>query len=347
MASGRATGDPLSDLKAVLANLRLHAHGGCAVLSGLGRPFGLAHDAAGQLYVTDMDLHAVFRLTADLRFAQVLADGRSGWSAWHSVPSGTASAAKPLAPGMFNGPHCVEPAIGGELLVTTYYQPGIHVVDAEGQCVRVLGTSREQCLLDGPAAALFDNSGRLLVAEYRQHSVLALTDSGDLLGRLGAGALGQPLQFTHDGPAKASSAAGGFDRPHMCRQAPDGSLVVVDTWNHRLQRFTADGRWLGWLGAQAGGSELHSWSDHAGTSRTGEKPGALHAPVAIDFRDDGIAAVTDWGNHRIQFFDVAGRSLGIAAGLQLKSPYDARFWGDRLAIADSHHGRVCIVPARL
>lgn len=323
-------------------SIYLDTHDGCRVLTGFGRPFGLAHDGRGRLYVSDMDLHAVFRFANDLRTVEVLGGAEVGWSASQPVRAGRGLRAPPAAPGIFNGPHCVEPGRDETLFVTTYYAPEVQVFNAAGERVRTLGGRDSTCPLEGPATSLLDGEGRLLVAEYRQHAVAAFSADGQPLGRLGMDPRGRPLQFA-DGPTVATAAAGGFDRPHMCRQAPDGSLIVCDTWNHRLQRFAADGAWRGWLGARAEGLALNAWSDEVGAARQGAAPAEFHAPVALDFRGDGLGVVTDWGNHRVQFIAADGRLLA-ACDWGLCKPYDARFWDHGLVVADSHHARVCLVP---
>jgi hypothetical protein len=121
----------------------------------------------------------------------------------------------------------------------------------------------------------------------------------------------------------------------MCRARADGMLIVADTWNHRLQLFTADGRFLAMLGGKAA-----NWTEGALETDARAEPGAFSAPVAVSLADDGRFVVTDWGNNRLQWFDHEGRLLNADASLGLDRPYDAQIFGDRIAVADSHHGRV-------
>jgi sugar lactone lactonase YvrE len=156
-------------------------------LTGFGRPFGLAVDRDDRLHVTDMDHHSVTRFDRHLDVEQVF-----------------------TAPGTWNGPHSVDFSSDGRAFVTCYYTPGIYVIGER----RPIGG-----LLTGPASAFFDGSGQLLVAEYAQSAVFAMTTNG----------------------YRTRPFGGRFDRPHMARELPDASVIVADTWNNRLQHFDAAG----------------------------------------------------------------------------------------------------------
>lgn len=299
---------------------------GITAIGGFGRPFGLARDRDGRIYIADMDLHAVCRIAPGLREAEWLDEA---WSDPAPIRHGETQPAPPRSPGRFNGPHSV--AIGGDgrIYIVTYYTPGLHILAGDGRSIS--GAQRSTIAFAGPATGHFDRKGRLLVAEYRLHGIFAMTAGGEFIGALGGG---------HDGfGAQTSFAAGSgpaaFDRPHMCRARPDGALVVADTWNHRLQLFTQEGRFVGTLGQGTAG-----WREDAGGKGEGSGPGAFSAPVAVSFAGDGRFVVTDWGNKRLQWFDHDGRLLKVDAQLGLDRPYDAQIFGNRLAIADSHHGRV-------
>jgi hypothetical protein len=239
-------------------------------LAGFGRPFGLAMDGARRLHVTDMDRHRVFRFDDEFALNAVFGDG-AGW----------------------NGPHSIDFDADGRGFVTCYYTPGIYVMGEE----RPLQLERA---LTGPASAMFDGSGRLLVAEYSQNAV---------------------LMFDRDGRL-ACELDGRFDRPHMARALADGSVVIADTWNNKLQQFTNDGSVL---------------DDHVAT---------VSCPVAVDIHPKRGWLVTAWGANAVVRFDTNGRPAGRLDAPPLQKPYDARWLGDdRVAIADSHNARVLILNA--
>ena len=198
-----------------------------------------------------------------------------------------------VGPGIFNGPHSVDFAADGRLFVTCYYTPAIYSVH-DGEAVKL------PTLVSGPASAFLDASGHLLVAEYAQNAVLALETDGR-------------LAFTFDGS---------FDRPHMARALANGEVIVADTWNNRLQRFSGAGRLIN--------AELSTVS----------------CPVAIDPNVTRGWLVTAWGDNCVLRFDAGGRCTGRLEAPPLEKPYDARWLtGDRVAVADSHHSRVLILQS--
>ena len=239
-------------------------------LAGFGRPFGLGLDRDERLHVTDMDRHSVTRFTPQLDVDEIFE-----------------------APGVWNGPHSVDFSEEGRAFVTCYYTPGIYVIgDA-----RPIAAEPQ---LTGPASALFNASGQLLVAEYSQNAVFALDADG-----------GRAMKF-----------AGSFDRPHMARSLPDGSVIVADTWNNRLQQFDAAGKLIDAAVAK------------------------VSCPVSIDADDERGWLVTAWGDNAVVRFESGGKFMGRIESPALNKPYDARWLsGDRVAIADSHHGRVLILTS--
>lgn len=296
-----------------------------AEITGFGRPFGLGIDSLGRLHVTDMDLHAVFRFAVDLSTVSRL-DGPAGWSEPLPVASSAVPPGGKRSPGHFDGPHAVAFGQYDNAYVTTYYTPSIRVHDAEGRHLRDIGAAGARHALSGPATATVDDSGRLLVAEYRQNAVLVFDTSGNRVAALDPGASAGPRPF---------------DRPHMARQAPDGYIVVADTWNHRLQRFAPDGSWAGCLGEGTAGG----WRLDGSPARATADPFGFHAPVAVDFDAGlGLMLVTDWGNDRLVLRELSGEIVGTLGESLLSRPYDARFFAGGIAIADSHHGRVLLLP---
>jgi hypothetical protein len=154
--------------------------------------------------------------------------------------------------------------------------------------------------LKGPATTRIDGAGHLLVTEYALNQVLRLDASGACLARIGQDA--------------------GLDRPHMAVAAADGSILVADTWNHRLLRFDAQGKLQAVLATPP-----------------------LNCPVAIDLDARGRMLVTCWGSEQILLLDANGDPLPPVALPPLSKPYDARFTDQGIVVADTHHGRLLVV----
>jgi tetratricopeptide (TPR) repeat protein len=75
-----------------------------------------------------------------------------------------------------------------------------------------------------------------------------------------------------------------------------GRLYVADTYNHRIQVFAADGRFLYGFGSE-------------GTQR-----GALSRPKSLAWGPNQRLYVAESGNHRVQVFDLQGQVVQILGG---------------------------------
>ncbi|NLG74078.1 MAG: TIGR03663 family protein [Chloroflexi bacterium] len=124
------------------------------------------------------------------------------------------------------------------------------------------------------------------------------------------------------------SEPGQFQRPRDLAIAPDGSLYVADTMNHRIQHLSADGE------------VLNVWGSFADSSQGSAPPGTFYEPWGIAVGPDGSVYVADTWNHRIQKFTPEGEFI-TAWGYfgQMETP-DA-FWGPRDVEVDSQ-GRVFV-----
>ncbi len=82
-----------------------------------------------------------------------------------------------------------------------------------------------------------------------------------------------------------------FNDPSDVAIGPDNLVYIVDTLNHRIQVFDAQGRFM------------RAW----GSEGTGE--GEFYFPSGIAIDASGLVYVTDTGNYRIQVFDAQGRFM--------------------------------------
>jgi DNA-binding beta-propeller fold protein YncE len=84
-----------------------------------------------------------------------------------------------------------------------------------------------------------------------------------------------------------------FFEPWGIAVGPDGSVYVADTWNHRVQKFSADGQFI------------TMW----GTFGQAETPTSFWGPRALAFDSKGNLFVTDTGNKRVVIFDADGNFI--------------------------------------
>lgn len=167
--------------------------------------------------------------------------------------------------------------------------------------------------------ALALSGERVFVADFDNDRVQVFWRSGESITEWGTTGA-EPGQFR--GPAGVAVG-------------PDGSVYVSDHYNHRVQRFAADGRYLsGWpvgdgVAAPFGiavdararvyttdldASRVAVWSSDGAPLATwgarGHGPGQMIEPWGIAVDGDGDVWVADHGNHRIQQFSGDGEWLG-------------------------------------
>jgi sugar lactone lactonase YvrE len=118
--------------------------------------------------------------------------------------------------------------------------------------------------------------------------------------------------------------SGQFQAPREIALAPDGSLYVADSLNHRIQHLSPDGK------------VLQIWGTFADASKGAAPGGTFNEPWGVTVAPDGSVYVADTWNYRIQKFTSDGKFLlmwgsGPALGQD-------QFYGPRgLAVDDQGH----------
>jgi predicted membrane-bound mannosyltransferase/DNA-binding beta-propeller fold protein YncE len=137
--------------------------------------------------------------------------------------------------------------------------------------------------LNAPRSMAFAKDGTFYVADSRNHRVLHLDPTGKTLQQWG---------FFADG-VTTPAPLGGFNEPWGVAVGPDGSVYVTDTWNHRVQKFTGDGK------------PLLTW----GKNGLGDSPDSFYGPRGVAVDAKGRVYVADTGNKRIVVFDAGGKYI--------------------------------------
>ncbi|MER3469054.1 MAG: hypothetical protein C4314_03580, partial [Thermoflexus sp.] len=208
--------------------------------------------------------------------------------------------------------------------------------------VRILGgPGSEPGRFQEPHDVAVGPDGFLYITDGRNHRVQVFTPDGRFVRAWGSYCAlyedGQPGCVDPDGPGPLPLGAGQFNEPWGIAVGPDGSVYVADLWNHRIQQFTADGRFV-----RAWGAFYRVAADPR------EQPGMFFGPREVVVHRDRVY-VADTGNKRIQVFDREGRFVaawggaGIAPG-QFEEPVGLAVLpsGD-LVVADTWNRRIQIV----
>ncbi len=180
--------------------------------------------------------------------------------------------------------------------------------------------------LDAPRDIAFAPDGTFYVADSRNHRILHFDQEGNYLNTFGTfGA--------SDYTTQTIAPEGHFNEPWGLAVGPDGSVFVADTWNNRIQKFTADGEFVTmWGQFGVAESRYHFWGPRG---------------VAVD--DQGRVFITDTGNKRVVIFDNDGNDLaefggaGLGVG-QFDEPVGIEVDDvGRLFIADTWNRRIQIM----
>jgi len=147
---------------------------------------------------------------------------------------------------------------------------------------------------DAPRDIAFAPDGTFYVADSRNHRILHFDQDGGYLNAFGTfGA--------SDYATQTLAPEGYFNEPWGLAVGPDGSVYVADTWNNRIQKFTAEGEFVTmWGEFGAAETRYHFWGPRG---------------VAVD--QQGRVFVTDTGNKRVVIFDSNGVDLAVFGGAGL------------------------------
>jgi hypothetical protein len=139
--------------------------------------------------------------------------------------------------------------------------------------------------LNQPRGIAISSDGTLYIADSGNHRVLHITVDGELLHEWGAGG-----DFSGD----TAMTVGFFNQPWGLTVDEDGYVYVADTWNHRIQKFTADGEFL------------TSWGYF---NNLPTDPFGMWGPRDVVIDQDGALLTSDTGNKRIIIFSTDGEVI--------------------------------------
>jgi uncharacterized protein (TIGR03663 family) len=203
-----------------------------------------------------------------------------------------------------------------EVVTDPYMDKGIQV-----NADIILGTAgTEPGEFMRPRGLVVAPDGSLYVADTENNRIEHLDRDGNPIKVWGS--------FGGDDPNAAPP--GTFNEPWGIALGPDGSVYVADVWNHRIQKFTADGQFI------------TMW----GSLGRGETPFALWGPRDVVLDSRGQVIVSDTGNKRIVIYDSDGNYLsqfgeeGLEPG-QFNEPVGLAVDSqDRLYVADTWNQRI-------
>ncbi|XP_065917648.1 tripartite motif-containing protein 2-like [Dysidea avara] len=159
----------------------------------------------------------------------------------------------------------------------TAHNGKVYVADEHRQCVSVFTTTGQFCstiglgTLDAPHDVTINHDNHLLTADFNQNCVYTSTLDGKCIGKVGT----------------KGSEQGQLSGPYSVTTDIYGSILVTDTYNHRISIFDKDGNFVHCFGS-------YGWGHHSN----------FHLPNGIAISPNGSINVSDHENKRVQIFSL-------------------------------------------
>lgn len=167
-----------------------------------------------------------------------------------------------------------------------------------------------------PRGVAVDAEGNVIVADAANHRIQkTVIGTTSFLERPGV----PVMQFGSHG-----TGDGQFDMPTGVAVDGEGNILVVDTLNHRIQKFDSKGKFL------------------AAWGKRGSGEGMLFMPTYVAIDPRGRIYVADSGNNRIQIFDAQGKYLSSIGSVGK----DAGHFAEPKGIALDAKGNLWVVDRR-
>ncbi|MCR2806636.1 S-layer homology domain-containing protein [Paenibacillus soyae] len=209
-------------------------------------------DADGNVYVLDKYNYRVQRFDADGKY----------WGHWGSYGDGDAQ---------FKDPTALALDAEGNVYIGDTSNFKIRKFSNSGALLAVWnGDSSGPGNISFPEAIDVDADGNVYVADYIEQYIIKLDQTGQVTGTWGTGSNG--------------NADGQLYNPKGLAVDGNGDVYVADTYNHRIQKFAADGTFLAKWGSE------------------GNETGQFRFPMGMTLDDEGHLLVADGQNARIQQF---------------------------------------------
>jgi sugar lactone lactonase YvrE len=198
--------------------------GGPAESATFNGVFAIALDPAQRnLYVADLTNRRVRRIELATRVMSTVAgNGKS------AVPAdGALAAENPLM-----DPRAVAADAQGNVYILERNGNALRRVDPSGHIKTVIAPGQITPDLKGPKHLCTDSKGRVIIADAENHLVrLYEPSSGQTRSIAGTGTAGDTI--VAEDPLRTQ-----LRRPHGVSIAPDGALIITDSYNHRILRLS-------------------------------------------------------------------------------------------------------------
>jgi len=265
---------PLYALSTVFAGSTYGYVNAMGASAKFSRPYGLAIDHAGNIYVADSGNRIIRRINSTGNVRTLAGSPAGGYA------DGTGTAAG------FSFPGGVTVDVVGNIYVADTYNNRIRKITPTGVVTTVAGSGSTN-IIDGhglaaafayPLSLATDTAGNIYIAD--RNSIRKMTPNADVItlaGNLGLGS------------ADGTGTAAAFSTPGGLALDAAGNIYVADRDNHKIRKVTPSGVVTTFAGTGSAGA-----SDGPSIAATFNSPKAIAIDVAGNFY------IADAGNHKIR-----------------------------------------------
>jgi sugar lactone lactonase YvrE len=258
--------------------------GGPATLARLNSPYGLAIDAANNLYIVDCMNQRIRKVSPSGIISTVAGTGVAGYGG----DGGAATAAK-----LWN-PNYITLDNSGNIYVSDNGNHRIRLINTSGIIKTIAGNGIAGYLGDGgqataarinyPAGVHVDVAGNLYISDFSNNVIRKVTPGGVISTIVGTGVAGS----SGDGGAALSAQ---LNRPQDVNFDVSGNMYIADTWNEKVRIINPSG-----VISTFAGTGVTGYSGDGGPAVSAK----LNKVDGICFDAAGNLIIADVYNHRVR-----------------------------------------------
>ncbi|WP_307874439.1 serine/threonine-protein kinase [Frankia nepalensis] len=269
--------------------------GGPATEARLNGPGRVAVDAAGNIYVPDVNNFRVRKIDPTGKITTVVGNGEAGFSGDNG----------PAAQAQINGVESLTAAADGTLYLADYANERIRKVTPDGTITTIAGTGNAgytstptpatSADLDGPSTVALAADGTLYVANLGSDTVQRITPDGVLHPFAGNGKRGRAGD---GGPATDAALS-----IPVAALGQDGSVYIINYGSNTIRKVAPDG-----IITTIAGTGSEGNSGDGGPAAQAQ----FNAPEGFTIDASGAIYVADTGNDSLRRIDPNGTITTIA-----------------------------------
>lgn len=269
---------------------------GPALQANLDKPVGIARDASGNFYVSEMMSHTIRKISSTGIITAFAGTGTAAFAG----DGGPADSAK------LSSPHAIVSDALGNLWIADTGNNRIRKIGANDTIATVAGTGTSSFAGDGgpamgaqfnkPSGMAIDKNGSLHIADAANHRIRKITQAGTVSTVAGSGVQG----MAGDG---GSAVAAALNQPSSIVFDTTGNLFIADAGNNRIRKVDTNG-----IITTVAGTGAAGYAGDGGPALSAK----LNFPAGIAVDKAGNMFIADTYNNRVRYIDSSGDIYNLA-----------------------------------